>query len=319
MQHPELSEANVHSEHIGDGPTHEGLYPIRTVSALTGVNPVTLRAWERRYGLIKPQRTPKGHRLYTEADVDRIQRILDLLKQGIPIGQTRRLLDSPAAAAPTTPAGGATEDPWQTYRQRLFAAVSRFDDSGLESAYNDALSLYPIDLVTRLLVVPLLHDLRERWQSEPAADAEAHFFNAYMRNKLGARFHHQAQQARGPKLLAAGLPGDSGEIELLLFALTAITHGYRIVLLGANMPLASLPLALERSQSRALVLYGNVPQVEPQLRDELRSLTDACDVPVFVGGETAHHSVDLLKGAGTTVLPTDTTQAMSAIYEGLGG
>jgi predicted site-specific integrase-resolvase len=61
----------------------EGLYPIGTVSEITGVNAVTLRAWERRYGLIKPERTPKGHRLYSKTDVDKIQHILEQLGRGI--------------------------------------------------------------------------------------------------------------------------------------------------------------------------------------------------------------------------------------------
>ena len=55
--------------------------PMRTIASLTGVNPVTLRAWERRYGLIQPQRTNKGQRLYTEQDVAKIRRVLELLQQ----------------------------------------------------------------------------------------------------------------------------------------------------------------------------------------------------------------------------------------------
>ncbi|MGB5177623.1 MAG: MerR family transcriptional regulator, partial [Gammaproteobacteria bacterium] len=74
-------------------PPAEGLLPIRTVSILTGVNSVTLRAWERRYGLIIPQRTPKGHRLYTNQDVERINRIVELLNQGISVGHVKPLLD----------------------------------------------------------------------------------------------------------------------------------------------------------------------------------------------------------------------------------
>ena len=62
-----------------------GYFPIRTVSSLTGVNAVTLRAWERRHGLIKPHRTPKGHRLYTREDIHRIHRILSLLDAGYAI------------------------------------------------------------------------------------------------------------------------------------------------------------------------------------------------------------------------------------------
>ena len=59
--------------------------PIRTISSLTGVKPMTLRAWERRYGLVRPQRTPKGHRLYTHQHVERIRRVLTLIERGVPV------------------------------------------------------------------------------------------------------------------------------------------------------------------------------------------------------------------------------------------
>jgi len=72
--------------------SNEALLPIRTVSALTGVNAVTLRAWERRYGLVRPKRTPKGQRLYTQAHVEEIQRVLALMRTGVAIGQVRAAL-----------------------------------------------------------------------------------------------------------------------------------------------------------------------------------------------------------------------------------
>ena len=59
----------------------DGMYPMRMMTSLTGVNPVTLRAWERRYGLIRPQRTKKGHQLYPEQDVAKIRRVPELLQQ----------------------------------------------------------------------------------------------------------------------------------------------------------------------------------------------------------------------------------------------
>jgi len=71
---------------------NEGVYPIRTVSELTGVNAITLRAWERRYGLFSPERTSKGHRLYSKQDIVKIKLVLDLLDQGISIGRVKHLL-----------------------------------------------------------------------------------------------------------------------------------------------------------------------------------------------------------------------------------
>ena len=71
--------------------------PIRVMSELTGVNPVTLRAWERRYGLIKPHRTVTGHRMYNAAHVELVRRVVALTEQGVPIGRVREALGSAAA------------------------------------------------------------------------------------------------------------------------------------------------------------------------------------------------------------------------------
>ncbi len=295
-----------------DAPTQDGLYPIRAVSAMTGVNPVTLRAWERRYGLIKPQRTPKGHRLYSREDVELIARILDLLDQGVPVSQVRGLLsEGPELSA--APAARGDEDPWEGYSRRMLDAIARFDDRALESAYNDALSLYPVDLVTRLLIQPLLVELRQRWQGMAGATAEHHFFHSYLRNKLGARFHHQSAQTSGPKLLMACLPGEHSEIELLLFALAALTHGYRVVLLGANTSLEPLAPAAARAGAAALVLTGNLTPTTALIKTHLRSLIDNLTVPVFIGGEVAKFYARDLESVGASALPQDTQDALQRI------
>lgn len=72
---------------------HTGLFPIRHVCAETGINPVTLRAWERRYGLIQPVRTAKGHRLYSAEDIVRIRRIFSLIEEGVAVSQVGRVLE----------------------------------------------------------------------------------------------------------------------------------------------------------------------------------------------------------------------------------
>src|SRR3990167_10733282 len=78
-----------------------GWLPIREVARQTGVNAVTLRAWERRYGLIVPQRTPKGHRLFSAEHVQRILTILTWLNRGVPVSQVKQLLDTPQAFTET--------------------------------------------------------------------------------------------------------------------------------------------------------------------------------------------------------------------------
>ena len=226
-------------------PPAEGLLPIRTVSSLTGVNAVTIRAWERRYGLIIPLRTPKGHRLYTQQDVERINRIVELLNQGISVGHVKPLLDqSPGNAA--TSSRTDDDNTWNDHQDKMLAAIERFDEPSLDSTYNDALSLYPLDIVNQRLTTPLLRLLGERWKKRETGIAEEHFFSVYLRNKLGARIHHLNQRGNGPLLLLACLPGELHETGLLFFTLAAVNAGYRVLVLGANTPLQQIPRVLDK-------------------------------------------------------------------------
>lgn len=287
-----------------------GLYPIRTVSSLTGVNAVTLRAWERRYGLLRPQRTPKGHRLYSRLDIERIQRTLELLGRGLAISQIAPLLD-PAQA---TPAGTATAEPddiWERYRQRMLAAIEAFDEEALDAAYNDALSLYPAELLNRHLATPLLIQLGERWKERPAGIAEEHFFSVYLRNKIGARIHHLNSRGHGPRLLLACLPGEYHEIGLLLFALAAVSHGYRVLLLGANLPFEQIPPVLARQPCAAVVLSSSSRLVRKGLfSSDLPPLLAAIEVPLLVGGSQSELAREEIEAGGAVVAGEDHQAAL---------
>ena len=132
----------------------EKLYTIGTVSKLTGVGAITLRAWERRYGLIEPVRKESGHRLYTRRHIDQINRITALTQQGMRISQIRPEMLESGAETDAGPDG----DKWRDSLNSMMAAIISFDEDRLEEIYNEALSLYPIGLVTRKL-------LRRCWSS----------------------------------------------------------------------------------------------------------------------------------------------------------
>ena len=89
--------------------TQQPLYPIREVSRITGVNAITLRAWERRYGLIEPIRTDSGHRLYDQSHIDAITQAVELTKQGVPISQVKSLLAKPKLSVQPQPSAQAVE------------------------------------------------------------------------------------------------------------------------------------------------------------------------------------------------------------------
>lgn len=290
--------------------------PIRTVAALTGVNAITLRAWERRYGLFKPARTAKGHRLYTHEHVELIRRVLTLIERGVPISQARQAL----AGEGLEPRAGAATDggPWGNWRERMAAAVARFDEDALDAVCDEALALHPVERVTRLLFVPLLAELGERWQKVSGGVAEEHFFAVYLRNSIGARFHHRHRLDSGPRLLAACAPDEQHEIGLLLFSLAAHDAGLRVVALGANVPLAELANAAKRTACSAIVLSSSMEPKPEILSRELPALVRAAAVPVFVGGLTAERHRAVLVAAGALALSTDIDAGVRVIAHALG-
>jgi DNA-binding transcriptional MerR regulator/methylmalonyl-CoA mutase cobalamin-binding subunit len=294
-------------------PEQDEYFPMRTVTAITGVNPVTLRAWERRYGLIRPARTPKGHRLYSQKDIELINRIVRLLDRGISISQVSHSLQD----SMVKPAGNRQQEdsPWIAYQQRAIDAILRFDEYGLDTLYNQALALYPIDIVTERLLTPVLIILGNRWENTEGSISEEHFFGAFMRNKLGARFHHRFKNTGGKKLLVCCLPGEHHEIGVMLFSLAAHDHGYRIVYLGPNMPLQELAMTARRAGCDAIVLSGSVTPQDQPLTHELPMLVTRADCPVFVGGTTSVRSSDAIERAGALPIGTDIRTSMKRIEQ----
>ena len=292
------------------------LLPIRTVASLTGINPVTLRAWERRYNLITPQRTPKGHRLYTQEDVELIKHVLDLLDQGISISQVKPLLEQTPGQEQSA-AAVDTGEVWRRYQHTMLQAVENFDEHALDASYNDILSLYPVDVVIQRLISPLLRLLGERWKERETGIAEEHFFTVYLRNKLGTRIHHMNQRSNGSLLLLACLPGEFHEIGLLLFALAAVNFGYRVLVLGSNMPLEQLPGVLQQRTCAGVVLSGSSRPSRGVFDSDLPALVDALRIPVFVGGKIATRHQDKIQAAGAICLSESIGKGLRLVSEHL--
>jgi DNA-binding transcriptional MerR regulator len=293
---------------------HQGLFPIGTVSSMTGVNSVTLRAWERRYGLIVPTRTESGHRMYSEDDIDRIKLILQLIDEGIAISRVKEALD---IASKDLPAGENGANHWSRYQDEMLRGVNNFDESLLNTVYNEAMSLYPVDIVTKQLLLPLLQKLGQRWMHVSTGVAEEHFFSVFMRNKLGARFHHQNQKNQGPRLIAACLPKEQHEFGLMIFTLAAHARGYHIVLLGADMPIEQLSEVVHRSNSNGIVLSGSINTDPIGLHEQLKSLVRDSNVPIWVGGKTSETYRQEIESAGAISLGHDLIVGMHHIHKAL--
>lgn len=282
----------------------EKLYTIGTVSRLTGVESVTLRAWERRYDLIEPVRKDSGHRLYTRRHIDQINRITALTSQGMRISQIRpEMLE--AAEEVEAAEGGRPRSRWDEALESMIAAIVDFDEDRMEAIYSEQLALAPIEEVTRRFIQPLLRALGKRWERGEGRIAEEHFFSFFLRNRLGAQFHHRTRRQSGPLLLVACLPGEMHEIALQIFALAAHHQGYRILSLGASMPLSEVAYVASKKKCDAIVLSGSLAPKAAVIEKDLAELVARVKMPVFVGGQSSVSVCDAINRTGATALGQD--------------
>ncbi|WP_419794582.1 MerR family transcriptional regulator [Pseudomonas palleroniana] len=228
-----------------------GWLPIREVARQTGVNPVTLRAWERRYGLIVPQRTPKGHRLFSAEHVQRIHTILTWLNRGVPVSQVKSLIDS--AQSPPD----AVENEWHALRQTLVQAISELAERRVDDAFNQAMALYPPRTLCEQLMLPLLNELEQKWQGQLGAQMERVFFLSWLRSKFGARIYHNNRQLHGAPLLLINHSDLPVEPHLWLCAWLASSADCPVEVFDWPLPAGELALAVAHLKPRAVVLYSS--------------------------------------------------------------
>ncbi|WP_421249730.1 MerR family transcriptional regulator [Aeromonas sp. 603359] len=221
----------------------EGIYPIREVSRLTGINAVTLRAWQRRYGLVQPARTEKGHRLYSEQDIRQIGEILSWLERGVSIGQVKGLLSEPHAQP--------VSDHWQQTLEQFSQALLAFNQRKAEAELNDLLASYPFELVRSRVLQPLVERLLGLWRERPDGELLQQVWLGWLHTRFA---RHLIEQEKGVPITLASW-GQVGPLDLIWAAYELIGQGYEVQLLGAVEP-RHASLLEGRAVTPWLVLLG---------------------------------------------------------------
>ena len=283
------------SEDLGDDfkkALDEGWLPIREVARQTGVNAVTLRAWERRYGLIVPQRTPKGHRLFSAEHVQRILAILTWLNRGVAVSQVKQLLDTAQVISEPI------ENDWHVLRQTLLLAVTGLNERTLDDTVNQAMALYPPRTLCEQLLLPLLRELEQRWQGQFGAQMERGFFYSWLRSKFGARIYHNNRQLRSAPLLLVNQSDLPLEPHLWLTAWLISSADCPVEVFDWPLPHGELALAVEHLKARAVLLYSSKAMNLGQLPKLLHGIS----CPKLIAGPTVCiHQVEL--SAKTSGIP----------------
>ena len=214
-----------------------------------GVSAAVLRAWERRYGLLEPVRSPGGFRLYTSEDAERVGRMQQGLDQGLSAAEAAR-----AARADARPSDGLLENA----ADRLLAATRAYDEAAVHEVLDQSFAGFGLEAVLRDLILPVLTQVGREWEQGTLAVSQEHFASNVIRARLLSLARLWGRGA-GPVALLACAPGEQHDISLLAFGLVLRTHGWRIVFLGADTPIATLAQAADDTRPALTVLASFDP------------------------------------------------------------
>jgi len=264
--------------------TADGRLRIGELSRRVGVSPELLRAWETRYRVVRPERTPGGLRLYSQDDERRVRRMQAHIEAGLSAAEAARLTNR-EADAPRTDASPAA------LANILIALERSFDelnDGAAHAALDELLRIATLPVAVSGVILPFLRRLGERWETASVSVAHEHFAS----NVIGGRLRALSEgwgQGSGPMALLACPPGEQHDLGLLSFALVLREDGWRITYLGEQTPLGEVARTADAIAPDIVVLAAVMPERFLAVAGEIKAL--AGRARVLIGGAGASPSV----------------------------
>lgn len=215
---------------------------IGELSRRTGVSPELLRAWEQRYGLLRPTRSSGGFRLYSAEDEARVRRTSGYLEDGLSAAEAARLAVEAPEPAVSAPAEGQ-QTAVAFLAVQLRDALDRYDAAGGHAALDRLFGTVSVEFALTEVLIPYLHELGERWASGEITVAQEHFAANLIRGRLLGLTRDWGAGAGSSALLAC-LPGENHDLGLILLGVLIARRGWRVTFLGANTPFDGLEASI---------------------------------------------------------------------------
>jgi methanogenic corrinoid protein MtbC1 len=252
------------------------VFNTKAVARETGVPADTFRAWERRYGIPRPQRTPGGHRLYSDRDIAIIRWLRDRTNEGVNISHAvlllTNMLDVPTASLP---AGNDTARAIGQLIGEVVQALMSFDSLRADQILSEAFSIYPFEQVLLELVQPAMVDIGERWHRGEINVAAEHFATQFVRRKLAGLLSIFENNARRATVVVACAPGELHDLGALLSALFLVRRGWHVIYLGPQVPLFDLLEMVQSVKPNLVCLSASTMETALGLLPVARGLTEA--------------------------------------------
>jgi DNA-binding transcriptional MerR regulator len=251
------------------------LLRIGELSRRVGVSEHVLRAWETRYGLLKPARSEGGYRLYSTDDQSRVRRMQVHLAGGLAAAQAAQ-----AVLARESPSVDVAES-----AAALRRALDELDEPEAQGILDRLLTELTVESVLRDVVVPYLHELGDRWEQGVISVGQEHFASNVLRGRLSALARGWGG-GRGPQALLACPPNEQHDLGLLVFGIVLHRCGWRVEYLGANTPMLDTIQVTSQIQPGVVVMAATRRKRFAAVRPELMAVAELAPLVLAGAGAT---------------------------------
>lgn len=287
-------------QEYSDKPT----YNMKAVEQQTGISAATLRAWERRYNLVVPQRTNSGYRLYSERDIALLHWVRQQMAEGLTISRVVAMLHSAEnsgngngshsynitvdmAEQPAWVRESDTPHPAEDLVDPLVMALVQLDEGRADRLLEKAFSLYTLQSVYMDILTPAMTEIGNLWHRGDILITTEHYATAYIRGRLLQILHSFPRAYEKPPIIAGCAPGEQHDIGSILFTLTLRQRGFNVIYLGADVPLEDLMVMAEREKPVIICLSASIESSAIQLQNFQSMVSQLEDPPVFIYGGRA--------------------------------
>lgn len=249
------------------------IYNTKAVARDTTVPPDTFRAWERRYGIPRPQRTAGGHRLYSERDIAIIRWLRDRTAEGVNISHAVMLLNNVLGDEPQLPSE-AESRALDRMTDELTTALTSFDSLRGERIVSEAFALYPFEQVLLELIQPTMVEVGERWHRGEINIAAEHFTTEFIRRKLAGLLNVFDNSSQRETIIVGCAPKEQHDLGVMFISLFLMRRGWHVVYLGPQMPLADLIRTVETVKADMVCLSASTAETATLMLEVAEALQE---------------------------------------------
>ena len=267
-----------------EGPAH---YSIKAAALASGLGVGTVRAWERRYGIVNARRDADGHRIYTAVDVARLRRLRMATERGHAIGKIARASDAEldqmiADRGPGGDAGAAA----RAIAARIIAAAETYDIGACDQAIAMAFALLPLPAVVGEVLAPVLREVGDRWHRGAFTVGQERLISSAVRRQTSTVLNALNATTNGATVVFATLSGELHELGILMYAALAASRRVRVCYLGPDMPPQEIAHFAQRVDATAVAISIVMPEDLGGALQQLAALRERLDpgIEIWIGG-----------------------------------